>query len=260
MKCVTAMSVVLTLGCRLILLVPTSSDAIVLIATRPTTNHSRTDGFSGSGSSRVKTIHSSHSLFGATSDDHASTIAADSVLRPASSHIPSILFVLNAATKWLVSIAVTTGVMWNPKSFRGPYIVVGSIGATVLASKLKRLINQGRPDGAPFTDPGMPSSHALVSFFVATSWGQHIGGYWTMSSAVGVSVLRVVCGYHTIPQIAVGGLLGTLLGFAWMSAGGSLHMHYPKETFVTSWATYLLGSALYIRKEAPRWLTDEKFL
>jgi len=253
MKCITAMSFVLALGCRLILLVPTSSDAIILIATRPTTNHSRTEGFSRSGFSRVKTIHSSssHTLFVATSDDS---------VRPASSRIPSILFVLNAATKWLVSIAVTTGVLWNPKSFRGPYIVVGSIGATVLASKLKRLINQGRPDGAPFTDPGMPSSHALVSFFVATSWGQHIGGYWTMTSALGVSVLRVVCGYHTLPQIVVGGLLGTLLGSAWMATGGLLHLHYPNATFVTSWATYLIGSALYIRKEATRWLTDEKFL
>ena len=259
MKLVITMQFVLTLGCRLcLLLVPNSSDALLLISTHPTTNHSRTDGFGGSGSSRVKTIHTSQRLFAASSDDHASIVA--DIVRPASSRIPSILFVLNAATKWLVSIAVTAGVLWNPKSFRGPYIVVGSIAATVLASKLKHLINQGRPDGAPFTDPGMPSSHALVSFFVATAWGQDFFGYWTMSSALGVSVLRVVCGYHTLPQIVVGGLLGSLLGVAWMATGRLLHLHYPKQTFATSWVVYLLGSALYIRKETTRWLTDEKFL
>jgi membrane-associated phospholipid phosphatase len=174
--------------------------------------------------------------------------------------VPKVFYIINAASKWLVSIAVTAGVLWNPKSFRGPFIAVGSIGATVLASKLKRLVNQGRPEGAPFTDPGMPSSHALISFFVACSWGQQIGEHRAMGAALVVSALRVVCGYHTTPQIAVGGLLGALLGYAWMNLGALLEARYTEAILIASWVAYMFGSVIYIRKEVVRWFTDEKLL
>lgn len=241
-----------------------AADALFLVATnRQTTNHSSgqqhpNEFLVNLGSlSRVK--KEIPGLFASASEDGA--VMADDANFQARRQVRRIFFALNAATKWLVSIAVTAGVVWNPKTFRGPFIVVGGIGATVLATKLKRLVNQKRPEGAPFTDPGMPSSHALVSFFVANAWRPHLqGSPWTMVAATVVSVLRVLCGYHTVPQIAVGGLLGTLLGFGWTRLGGVLDARHHQATFVVSWATYLIGSALYVRKEVVRWFTDEKFL
>ena len=46
--------------------------------------------------------------------------------------------------------------------------VVGGILNAVLAKVLKRVINQARPEGARTLDPGMPSSHAMSLFFLAT--------------------------------------------------------------------------------------------
>lgn len=258
MKLLAAISAFLLLGGQGLLPVLTYTDALSLVATRHKgANHSQIDGFISARSSRVKTRHSHTKSIDCTFDGSISNIVVLS-----SHRVPKVFFLLNSATKWLVSIAATAGVLWNPKTFRGPYIVVGSIGATVLASKLKRLINQGRPEGAPFTDPGMPSSHALVSFFIASAWIQHLadGGQWAMTAALGVSALRVICGYHTAPQIAVGGLLGTLLGYSWSNLGVILDVRYTHATFVISWAAYVLSSALYIRREVVRWCNDEKYL
>lgn len=185
--------------------------------------------------------------------------ASDSVLR----RVPKFFFGLNAATKWIVSVAVTAGVFWNPRHFRGPYIVVGSIAANYMAEILKKIINQGRPEGAPFTDPGMPSSHALVSFFVAMAWNNALGGVgtpWLLGSALTISSLRVLCGYHTVPQIVVGGTLGTLLGHAWMALGALLGKQNHEATFVFSWLAYIVGSAIYIKKNMIKWVTEEKYL
>lgn len=189
----------------------------------------------------------------------------------AASNIPNWVFRLNAATKWLVSVAVTVGVWVNPKRFQGPYIIVGSLVANYLSEVLKTVIHQERPYGAPFVDPGMPSTHAMVSFFVAMAWREtilmaaapkhHGATTWLLGGAATmVSFLRVWCGYHTLPQITVGGLLGTGLASAWMVLGVALDRQNPKTLFAVSWATYLVGSAIYIQKRALRWLGEEKNL
>lgn len=224
------------------------------------TNHS-TQVLKSSQSSRVKKMkYTSYSS--SLSSTGESSIYSDAALPPR--RLPKIIYFLNAGTKWVVSLAVTVGVFWNPRRFQGPYIVVGSIAATYLAAYLKKIFDQGRPEGAPFTDPGMPSSHALVSFFVAMAWhhalGSGAGRPWLLASALLVSILRVICGYHTVPQIAVGGTLGTLLGHAWMSLGFVLETHNGKGTFTFAWSAYLIGSAFYIHKNLRRWLTDEKYL
>lgn len=183
--------------------------------------------------------------------------------KAAGHRVPMIFYGFNAATKWIVTFAVSVGVFWNPRHFRGPYIVVGSIAATSLATFLKKVINQGRPDGAPFTDPGMPSSHALVSFFVAMAWNNALSGAgapWLVGSAIAVSALRVICGYHTIPQIVVGGTLGALLGHAWMSLGILLAKQNHMLTHAASWSAYSIGSTIYVKKNLVWWLTEEKYL
>ncbi|CAE8736152.1 unnamed protein product, partial [Polarella glacialis] len=139
-----------------------------------------------------------------------------------------------------------------------PYISIGAILAAFLTMLIKRLINQQRPPGALSLDPGMPSSHALVSTFMSTAWAVHC---WSalvtvplLAAAATISVLRVACGYHTWAQIGVGALLGGAMAVGWMtlgravlavgSAGGS-----GTATTVAIYSTYLLGSAFFLAKQ-----------
>jgi hypothetical protein len=238
---------------------PCESLFLVSTLTKQPSNHSN-DVLNSPQSSRVKSVvYTSYSTSLASTSEGSAY--SDAALSPRK--MPKIVYFLNAGTKWAVSAAVTVGVFWNPRRFQGPYIVVGSIAANYLAAFLKKIFNQGRPEGAPFTDPGMPSSHALVSFFVAMAWDNALGGVgrpFLIASALTVSTLRVLCGYHTLPQIAVGGTLGTLLGHAWMSLGFILEKHNGRGAFAFSWSAYLVGSAFYIYKNLGRWLTDEKYL
>ena len=177
---------------------------------------------------------------------------------------PAAVRKLNSSTKWLVTLAQTAAV-WSRRDFIAPFIVLGAILATFSTSVLKRLINQQRPDGAPFTDPGMPSSHALVSFFAATAWALHAGSAGAsavlLSCAARVSVLRVVCGYHTWAQIAVGTIVGGSSAYAWMRLGAELLVRVePRLAYRAVWAAYLGGSALFIARKMPGWLSKEAAL
>ena len=114
-----------------------------------------------------------------------------------SSGASAALRTLNSSTKWLVVFAQTTAV-WSRRDFVAPFIVLGSIIATFGTATLKELINERRPDGAPFTDPGMPSSHALVSTFAAVGWALQVRSAVPsailLSCAALVSLLRVSSG------------------------------------------------------------------
>ena len=134
------------------------------------------------------------------------------------------------------------------------------------------MINQGRPDGAPFTDPGMPSSHSLTCFFIASAWNLVLaassspakwivpvqGFVW--AGAATVAWLRVVCGYHSWAQIGVGAGLGSLLGSGWIQWGKLLYQLCPATTFYTFWGLYVSGAALFISKNMKDWITHERHL
>ena len=181
--------------------------------------------------------------------------------------VPKFIKTLNASTKWLVTLGNTIGVWSRPRRYHGPYIVVGSIAAVYLTQVLKKLINQSRPADAPFADPGMPSSHSLVSFFAAVGWIGSLGSYGSLASTVAllaaaatVAVLRVVCGYHSVPQIAVGAALGSVLGQSWILLGNLLHMSNPRLLLIGAWAAYLSGSALFITTNMSKWTARDKHL
>ena len=111
---------------------------------------------------------------------------------------------LNSSTKWLVTIA-QTGAVWSRRDFVSPFLVLGAILSAFATGTLKELINESRPAGAPFADPGMPSSHALVSTFAAVGWALHlrstVASALLLSAAVSVSALRVSGGHslYTAP-------------------------------------------------------------
>ena len=79
---------------------------------------------------------------------------------------------------------------------------------------LKRLFNQPRPKGAAqqgLPDPGMPSSHAHMLFFLSSylsfalqppEWALSAGS-GALFVALGSCVHRVASGKHTLAQVAV---------------------------------------------------------
>mmetsp|Transcript_16752 Transcript_16752/g.25317 ORF Transcript_16752/g.25317 Transcript_16752/m.25317 type:complete len:253 (-) Transcript_16752:2177-2935(-) len=178
----------------------------------------------------------------------------------------SFIYRLNASTKWLVTLANSLGIWCRLPHFEGPFIVVGAITAVYLTDVLKHTLNQDRPKGAPFADPGMPSSHSLVSYFMAASWGSlvisrgSLGIPLVWMGATGVALLRVVCGYHSWDQIGVGALLGSSMGLAWAKLGTNLYEINPEITIQASWGLYVAGSLLFIFKNMREWLHREKHL
>jgi membrane-associated phospholipid phosphatase len=170
---------------------------------------------------------------------------------------PKAVFAANSATKWLVAAGNTVAVC-SRRDFISPYIVVGSIVATFGTDALKRTINQQRPAGAPFTDPGMPSSHALVSSFLAVGWCTAASSVpmrvALLAIALAISLLRVFCGYHSYPQVAVGALIGGLSAGLWMALGTAiLALAEPRTAFVAAWSAYLGGSAFFIARKMASW-------
>jgi len=178
---------------------------------------------------------------------------------------PRAVFLANSASKWLVVLANIVAV-WSRRDFIAPFIVVGSILASFGTDVLKKAINQDRPAGAPFTDPGMPSSHALVSTFLAVGWAAAAASTASraalLSAALLISVLRVACGYHTYAQIAVGGLVGGLTASGWMVLGSAIvaQQGAQRTAFVAAWAAYLGGSALFIAQKMVEWTGKDRDL
>eukprot|EP00930_Biecheleria_cincta_P058657 TRINITY_DN44463_c0_g1_i1.p1 TRINITY_DN44463_c0_g1~~TRINITY_DN44463_c0_g1_i1.p1 ORF type:complete len:247 (+),score=20.67 TRINITY_DN44463_c0_g1_i1:108-848(+) len=131
----------------------------------------------------------------------------------------SLLRQIDGKTKWIVTFG-QTGALIARRDLVSPFMIIGAILAAFLTSAIKRVINQQRPEGALFTDPGMPSSHALVATFLAVAWTLHLGvnvlTCILLVAAMSISVLRVVCGHHTIAQILVGAALGCAMARSWM--------------------------------------------
>ena len=214
-------------------------------------------------------------------EDDAPPAAPPAPVDELSSPERSPLFWLNASTKWLVT-AVHTAAVWWRRDFVAPFIVSGSNLAVLLAEVLKRIINQSRPAGAVPLDPGMPSSHALVTTFAATAWSLHLlgGGFGLAppaghgldgafcrgvsvllaAGAAGVAWLRVACGYHTVAQVLVGAGIGVVTALGWAGVGAALVCAVtPKAATVGAWAAYLSFSAVFIQARILRsWVSGKK--
>jgi len=183
-------------------------------------------------------------------------------------NVPALVYTLNSSTKWVVAIAHTIAVWSRPRNFIAPYIVVGSIGAVYFTDAIKQVINQSRPSGAPIADPGMPSSHSLVTFFAAAAWitaaacngrlGLDCVSLLLLGSASTVAILRVVCGYHSVAQVVVGAGLGSILGKCWVWLGETvLFASNPHLAYWISWSAYLSGSVFFIGTNIRHWVAKD---
>eukprot|EP00189_Rhodosorus_marinus_P011802 CAMPEP_0184745032 /NCGR_PEP_ID=MMETSP0315-20130426/7770_1 /TAXON_ID=101924 /ORGANISM="Rhodosorus marinus, Strain UTEX LB 2760" /LENGTH=243 /DNA_ID=CAMNT_0027217041 /DNA_START=43 /DNA_END=774 /DNA_ORIENTATION=- len=102
--------------------------------------------------------------------------------------------------------------------------LIGALGITILVKTLKMIINESRPTGKRTSSSGMPSSHATILCFLSAYLALDIWNAYSFAPFVSIglllmtasgSIVRVVIGYHTWAQVAVGAGLGTFGGVAW---------------------------------------------
>lgn len=129
--------------------------------------------------------------------------------------------IINGATKWVVSATIGICVLYYCHDVRAWYCLTGAIGNAFFSRGLKFIINEKRPVGARKKDPGMPSSHAQSLYYFATyatlllyDSGSMIGIGCVQALGLILASLRVTLGYHTMPQVLVGALAGSLFSVA----------------------------------------------
>ena len=125
---------------------------------------------------------------------------------------PAVLVLLNESTKFVVSGAAFCVLLWH-RNAAVSVALFGSILASLAGKLLKRLLAHARPVGARKADPGMPSSHAVslgyLSCYAALSCSGVAERLTLQTLGVLLTTLRVVLGYHTVPQVVVGYALGS---------------------------------------------------
>lgn len=133
---------------------------------------------------------------------------------------------LNDLSKWLM-VALFSLVLLLRHDVKAIWITMGSILNVGLSIALKRILNQERPSSASKSDPGMPSSHAqslfYLSFVVILSMMDWLGMniYTTLLAGLVLSLgsyfawLRVSQGFHTMSQVTVGAVAGSVYVGLW---------------------------------------------
>jgi len=165
----------------------------------------------------------------------------------------SLLKQIDGKVKWMVTFG-QTGALLARRDLVSPFMIIGAILAAFLTSAIKRVINQKRPEGALFTDPGMPSSHAMVSTFIAVAWTLHLGvnvlTCVLLAAAMIICVLRVVCGHHTFAQILVGAALGYAMANSWMHIFTAyVCPRTGVQTTIGMYTIYFVGSIAFVARQ-----------
>lgn len=159
------------------------------------------------------------------------------------------LDLLGSSTQWVVAGSVGAALVTRADADTLVW-VVGSLFNAAFSKILKKSINQVRPDGSQLKDPGMPSSHAMSLFFLGTylvialqqygvtGW---LGPPWPLDAAetqalialyaITASLWRVKAGFHTLPQVSVGAVVGALDATLWYYCARVYFMQQVEEVF-----------------------------
>eukprot|EP00887_Chlorella_sp_A99_P002279 scaffold10.g2279.t1 len=199
---------------------------------------------------------------------------------------------INEATKWVVSAAVAATLVWSHDA-AAAWCVVGAVAAAALCRALKFVINHQRPEGARKADPGMPSAHANSLAFLATyvslaSAAAACGGavaaaplaralaaapaslllmVGVPTCAIALAWLRVVLGYHTVPQVAVGWLVGSSSAALWHAWGrsavlprlaGDPLLQASRAALAGLWALTATAVAAFAWQHVRRWFKEHR--
>ncbi|KAL1935765.1 hypothetical protein VTP01DRAFT_4905 [Rhizomucor pusillus] len=149
----------------------------------------------------------------------------------------SVLAVL-AQTRILVSTATFLFILYL-RSLHVVYFTVGAVWTAIVAKVLKRIIRQHRPV-ATKKSYGMPSSHSqVIAFFtiylhcILTAQARTLlnTALFLIIHIFGLSVVwsRVRLGHHTKSQVAVGILIGALIGYLWYIGWKDFVVQYESD-------------------------------
>lgn len=154
---------------------------------------------------------------------------------------------LNHLSKWLM-VALFSLVLILRRDAKAIWIATGAILNVGLSITLKKILNQERPSSASKSDPGMPSSHAqsifYIVFVVILSMVDWVGMNISTAPLVGAVLafgsyfawLRVSQGFHTISQVVVGAVAGSIFCGLWFWLWDAIVL----EAFVSSFWIRLL--------------------
>lgn len=179
---------------------------------------------------------------------------------------------LNRLSKWLVSALFGGVILWRPDA-EALWMAMGSIVNAVLSVGLKRLLNQERPVAGLKSDPGMPSSHAQSIFFtVVFAIASLLEWLGINELSVGISVLALAFGsylswlrvsqkLHTMNQILVGAVVGSIFSVLWYLSWDAVVLEafnsslWVRVIVLLACAGFGLGFLTYVIQY---WLQDER--
>lgn len=179
---------------------------------------------------------------------------------------------LNRLSKWLVSALFGGVILWRPDA-EALWMAMGSIVNAVLSVGLKRLLNQERPVAGLKSDPGMPSSHAQSIFFtVVFAIASLLEWLGNNALSVGISVLALAFGsylswlrvsqkLHTMNQILVGAVVGSIFSVLWYLSWDAVVLEafnsslWVRVIVLLACAGFGLGFLTYVIQY---WLKDER--
>uniref|UniRef100_A0A2N9EPP0 Phosphatidic acid phosphatase type 2/haloperoxidase domain-containing protein n=1 Tax=Fagus sylvatica TaxID=28930 RepID=A0A2N9EPP0_FAGSY len=178
---------------------------------------------------------------------------------------------LNRLSKWLVAALFGGVILWRHDA-EALWAAMGSVVNVMLSLKLKRILNQERPVSNLKSDPGMPSSHAQSIFFTVMFTILSIIEWLGMNeititiSALGLafgsylSWLRVSQLYHTLSQVVVGAVLGSIFSILWYLSWDAVVLKAFNSSFwvqaivILGAAGFCLGFLVYVVRY---WFKDE---
>ncbi|KAL3525354.1 hypothetical protein ACH5RR_013726 [Cinchona calisaya] len=170
---------------------------------------------------------------------------------------------LNNLSKWLGTVLFAIFLLLRHDA-EAMWAALGSVLNVGLSTILKRLLNQERPVSNLRSDPGMPSSHAqsisYITIFAILSvvqwWGFNgltaaisgiflaLGSYFTW--------LRVSQQLHTMSQVVVGALLGTIFSTLWFWSWDSIVLKafesnlWVRIVIILGAAAFCIGFMLHV--------------
>ncbi|OMO56928.1 Phosphatidic acid phosphatase type 2/haloperoxidase [Corchorus capsularis] len=179
---------------------------------------------------------------------------------------------LNRLSKWLVAALFGGVLLWRHDT-EALWAAMGSVVNALLSIVLKRVLNQERPVAGLKSDPGMPSSHAQSIFFTVVFIIASILEWLGVNQlSVSISVLALAFGsyfswlrvsqqLHTMSQITVGAIIGSMFSILWyMSWNAFVLEAFNSSLLVRSFvllgsAGFCLGFLVYVIRH---WLKDER--
>ncbi|MCL7022814.1 hypothetical protein MKW94_009716 [Papaver nudicaule] len=224
-----------------------------------------------------KTMTEMTKVSGSGGDGNFEITENEAILGNGSSEFPREFVVLsriestiNHLSKWLVVTVFGIIVIWRHDAL-AMWAAMGAVVNAWLSITLKRILNQERPVATLGSGPGMPSSHAQSIFFASVfailSLVKSLGlngvtvtiGVLGLAFGSYLSWLRISQRHHTISQVVVGAILGTICSILWFQSwygfvlNAFLSFLWVRIVIVLGGVVFCVIFMLYVIKN---WLLD----